>query len=392
MGKYQFIEGQHKEECPRFPLPCPNNCEVCTVPREDLEKHISEECQLEILDCLNNCGKKIERQYLNNHIEIHCPHRRVKCQYCHIIGKHCFIEGQHKELCPKMFISCPNGCRWFTKIPREDMEAHKKSCPHEKILCEYHKVGCGERMVRKNQEKHNNEKIQEHLMMTQHKLNDVTVQLLNTNAQLATALNQINNLTLLVHSMLNPPTKTCDTVNVLSGVKWSVQLDAMEAMSKLVSDRECPVTIKMTEFNKMNKDKTPWCSDPFYTHNKGYKMCLKIHATGYGDGKGTHLSVFLFLMKGLHDDELAWPMREKFEIRLLNQISDCKHYTMALPYDDDTPDDCAGIVTEKEIASRGSGSHQFIYNEELHKVSQTCQFLKNDSIFFQVLKPQSKNI
>ena len=38
---------------------------------------------------------------------------------------------------------------------------------------------------------------------------------------------------------------------------------------------------------------------------KGYKMCLRGDAAGSGDGKGTHLSMFLYLMKGSHDDELT---------------------------------------------------------------------------------------
>ena len=84
----------------------------------------------------------------------------------------------------------------------------------------------------------------------------------------------------------------------------------------------------MAEFNKKYQDKLPCYSDPyaFYTQNKRYKMCLKIHAAGYGDGKGTRLSVFLFLMKGQHGNKLPWPMREKFEIKLFVQISDSKHH------------------------------------------------------------------
>ena len=390
MGKHQFIEGQHKEECPRLPLPCPNMCEICTVPREDLKKHIDEECQLEVLDCLNYCGKKFERRYLSTHSKTHCHRRKVKCQHCNIIGEYCFIEGQHKEVCPKIFLLCPNGCSWFTKICREDMDAHKKNCPNEEILCEYHKVGCEKRMIRKNQEKHKSEKMEEHLMMTQKKLNDTSVQLADTNTQLASALNQISNLTILVHSLLNSQIKGRDpdavSVSMISVAKWSVQLDTMAAMSKLVVDQEHPVTMKITNFKKMNTNKISWHSNPFYTHNKGYKMCLKIHAAGYGDGEGTHLSAFLFLMKGPHDDELTWPMREKFEIRLMNQIIDSKHHIMLLPYDDETPDDCANPVTGQEIATRGSGSHQFISNEEFYKITQACQFLKNDSVFFQVLK------
>ena len=54
-------------------------------------------------------------------------------------------------------------------------------------------------------------------------------------------------------------------------------------------------------------------------------MCLHIDAAGHSDGKGTHLSVSLYLMQGPHDDELTWLLKRKFVITLLNQISDSEH-------------------------------------------------------------------
>ena len=39
-GEHQFIVGQHKKECPKLSLPCPNNCEVGNIPRERIGKHI----------------------------------------------------------------------------------------------------------------------------------------------------------------------------------------------------------------------------------------------------------------------------------------------------------------------------------------------------------------
>ena len=45
-------------------------------------------------------------------------------------------------------------------------------------------------------------------------------------------------------------------------------------------------------------------------------MCLIVDAAGYGDGEGTHVSVFLYLLKGPHDDKLEqsghWPLRGTF--------------------------------------------------------------------------------
>ena len=118
----------------------------------------------------------------------------------------------------------------------------------------------------------------------------------------------------------------------------SVHLDSMAEIFKC-GNQTCPVTIKMSEYSIKRRDEIPWYSDPFYTHNNGYKMCLDAYAAGNGDGNGTHLSVYLSLVEGSHNDELTWPLRgRKFEIKLLNQISDSEHHSMIVTYDDDTPD------------------------------------------------------
>ena len=301
----------------------------------------------------------IQRRYLTSHVETECPRRKVNCQYCHDTGEHQFIEGQHKEECPKLPLSCPNKCE-VGSVPCEDMEAHRKECPLEMIQCEYYNVGCKRaKLARKDQEEHDNENMKEHLMMTK--------------AQLAIALNQINDLQLaMVNSMSSPPNST----------KWPIILHVKATMSQS-GNQVCPATIKMSEYSGKKKDEVQWYSDPFYTHNKGYKMCLKVYVAGIDDSKGTHLSVYLYLMKGPHDDELTWPLRGKLQIKLLNQISDSKHHSMTLPYDDDTPEIRTSRVTE---GKKGWGWAQYISNEDLNKIIPTRQYLKDDCLFFQVTK------
>ena len=59
-------------------------------------------------------------------------------------------------------------------------------------------------------------------------------------------------------------------------------------------------------------------------------MCLNVYAAGWSYGIGTHVSVYLHLMKGPHDDELEqsghWPLRGTFTIELLNQLNDSDHH------------------------------------------------------------------
>ena len=381
-GEHQFIEGQHKEECPKLPLLCPNKCEVGSVPREDMEMH-RKKCQLEVIECSNECGKMIERRYLTSHVETECPRRKVNCQYCHDTGEHQFIEGQHKEECPKFPLPCPNKCKVVT-FPRENMEAHRKECPLEMIQCEYHNVGCKVMIARQDQEKHKKEKMEEHLMMTKHKLTDTEGTLANTNNQLASALQRISTLEVLLYQITDRAVFRPTSVVLVSSAEWSVKLAAMTVVSKS-GDQECPVIFKVSQFNNKKENNVTWYSDSFYTHNKGYKMCLRVDAAGICNGKGTHLSAFLYLMKGPHDDELTWPLRGKFEMKLLNQISDSKHCSKLLTYDGNTPLDNDKRVTKSDRAA-GWGSYCFISNENLHKTTPTCQYLKDDCLFFQVTK------
>ena len=189
-----FPNKQLDREIRSFQIYCTNKEKGCEWQGElnDISNHLgnSDGCQFEEVKCSNECEKMIERRYLTGHIEIECPHRKVKCQYCLVAGEHQFIEGQHKEECPKLPLSCPNKCE-VESVPREDMEAHRMECPLEVIQCEYHNVGCEVRMARKNQDKHKKENMEEHLMETQQ--------------QLTAALRQINDLTIVVNSLLNPP-------------------------------------------------------------------------------------------------------------------------------------------------------------------------------------------
>ena len=87
---------------------------------------------------------------------------------------------------------------------------------------------------------------------------------------------------------------------------WAMQLN-IRALQSSTGDQVLPV--RMPDYSS-NKN---WCSDPFYTQEKGYKMQLKISSHYYRNAN--YLSTSLCLMKGPYDDELSWPMTGKFQVR-----------------------------------------------------------------------------
>lgn len=55
-------------------------------------------------------------------------------------------------------------------------------------------------------------------------------------------------------------------------------------------------------FSEKMKLKQEWQSDPFFNCFLE-RIYVYAYPSGYGDGEGTHMSNYLYLMKGPHDEE-----------------------------------------------------------------------------------------
>lgn len=62
-------------------------------------------------------------------------------------------------------------------------------------------------------------------------------------------------------------------------------------------------------------------SPPFYTSPHGYRMCIRAYLNGDGIGKGSHVSIFLVLMRSEHDSLLSWPFKQSVRFTLINQVN-----------------------------------------------------------------------
>ena len=74
------------------------------------------------------------------------------------------------------------------------------------------------------------------------------------------------------------------------------------------------------------------------------------------------------------------------ELKLLNQKRDDEHDYGGLIYSDDTPDCYTSRLMEDERSIHGWGFYKFISNEELHEITSTRQYVKDDCIFFRETK------
>ena len=106
---------------------------------------------------------------------------------------------------------------------------------------------------------------------------------------------------------------------------------------------------------------------------------MKIYGNGHGDAKGSHLSIFAYIMKGEYDSILSWPFEQKIKITLIDQQQEeGKRKDCSLSI---TPDPSwkhfQRPVKEMNI---GVGKEKFVS----HEVLQTRRYIVDDTIFLKI--------
>uniref|UniRef100_A0A7N8YK70 MATH domain-containing protein n=1 Tax=Mastacembelus armatus TaxID=205130 RepID=A0A7N8YK70_9TELE len=74
-------------------------------------------------------------------------------------------------------------------------------------------------------------------------------------------------------------------------------------------------------------------SVPFHTGRCGYKMAIKAYLNGDGEGRGTHLSLYVVLMPGDFDPLLPWPFKQTVSLSVLDQSGAGNHRSLSFKPD-----------------------------------------------------------
>ena len=239
-------------------------------------------------------------------------------------------------------VRCPNkslGCEWVGDLG--DLDRHlEETCPLQVLKCEFSYAGCAFECQRRHMHTHMDENVRDHLVQIASTTREVIQQQQSQIEVLKAAL---------------------------SGVPFIPGLS---------------MDMDITNFNEAKNEDELSLGPPFYSHIGGYKMCIGIAANGRGSGKGTHVSLFIHLLQGEHDNQLKWPFRGAVTIQLLNQKRDGGHLVETIEFDDDTDDEYAGRVMED--ITPGWGCMQLICHSKLHTEDE--EYLRNDCLKFRISK------
>lgn len=319
---------------------CSNDGCTWTGQISNFEVHSTKTCKVKLISC-PYCKQSIQRQQLHHHKDHECQCRSYQCPYCGEFDEYHKIMEHIATECPEAPIECSNGM-CSAKVKRKEMESHQHQCRRQSIPCAHAElIDCKEFVIREEMHTHEKDSLCKHFEL---------------------AMASVRHL--------------------------QAQMNCSDEVKESLITR-VPVTFKIDNFAARKSSNNVWWSRPFYTHPRGYKVCLRVHTNGASTGKGSHISVYLLLMPGPFDQELQWPFLCIFKVAILNQLENTGHVKRKFKFINDRQQ-CGDKYNQcvpccKETADIGIGEPQFIPHALLEgKGKCQCAYLKDDCIFVSV--------
>ena len=358
----------------------------------NLEKHLSEgsvdgECQYTAVACPLSCGDHIQRGRLEEHKSV-CPQRPFVCDYCDYEDTYKNVMEDHWPRCEERPIQCPNKCGENTLVRRHLQQHLDIACPLQVVMCGFSYAGCEIECQRQEMQGHLNGNVQNHLTMVA----DMTSDLQDKNNTQKEMIEEQEGRIEELNGKSNTQEKKIQSLTQQVSVLASALNQLLGTGS--LTQPPSPIFIPppefvMTDFAKHKNDDDTWFSPPFYSHIGGYKLCISVDANGWEEGKGTHVGVCFYMMRGEYDDNLKWPFKGEVRVQLLNQRGDKGHIKRVLmPLRDyqESLDGFARVVGHK-ISNIGWGYLKFIAHTDLgYNPAKNCQYLTNDCLKFRITK------
>ncbi|KAL4004437.1 hypothetical protein ACER0C_004150 [Sarotherodon galilaeus] len=418
-GSIKEYEMNHEGKCEFMIIPCPSCKE--RIRFNEQERHNERECPERTLNC-KYCKEPFHFKNIKAHDEI-CPKYPMICEGCakKKIPREKYVD--HIKFCSKFRTPCRFhvvGCDM--SVEKEKIHDHERAYAYEHLNLLLHYI-MGMKVSMEGLQPQGLEVAGHKLVELQQSLKELEARV----SQLSTTSSgpPVQGAAAAASSSSSssgPPAGTFENVVCVlnreverfattmeaSNRQHKLDQDKIEALSNKVRQLERTVGLKdltvaemegrlremsattfdgvfiwrISDFAKKRQDaiagRAPAMFSPaFYTSKYGYKMCLRIYLNGDGTGRGSHLSLFFVVMRGLSDALLKWPFNQKVTLMLLDQ-SNREHIIDAFR-PDVTSSSFQRPVSEMNIAS---GCPLFC---PLSKLDGKNTYIRDDTIFIKAI-------
>ncbi|XP_029441209.1 TNF receptor-associated factor 5-like [Rhinatrema bivittatum] len=410
----------HQSACGYLAIePCPNStlgCEFTAVEEKSLGKHLAEECPWRMMPC-PHCAASVPYSLLQDHLCCSSPERKSLSLCCTLSPRTAKVKsefpslesGYKTENLTITPLSCPFQSAGCHKEPqKESLKDHLEENQQAHLLALLSQTLSLQSRLDKVEETNSNFKqlvMEKVVMLTglvsqdltnwgregelkETKKEDLMLDISQKTKQLERIVSGFNkDLDKCAGALEDLQQRCMEYEQIIQDLQ--VKNSSLESQLRLrgstgpVSSNGILVW-KIKNFSghlsaAKTEQRTSFYSPVFSTHPFGYQLCCRIYPNGDGSGKGSHLSLFLAIVRGDYDDILPWPFRQKVTLMVVDQSGQQKHFRETF-----VPDTLsASFHKPKTQMNVASGSPQFIKHNLL--LGSASPYMKNNAIYVKVI-------
>lgn len=420
---------EHLKTCQYATIKCPNQGCPETLPRRDLKEHSHNLCVHRKEPC-PHCHQRYTIAQIKDHENTVCPEVKVPCpnKCTQIIQRHRLKE--HFSQCPELETDCvykKYGC--FVREKRAKVQVHEDAALNEHLLLVLENNTKLEKQIHSLQQSmslrqlelqeqkstvSSLEKVVQQVTKSDQVLSVVQRSLEEQRGRVSSIQLQLQQLSLAfgqdsAHTELAQLRGSLGTlsqqVSVVEGLKerlvvlegrylqhsrlLDIHVDQLQRNEERFRELESTsysgkLIWKIRDYQKRKEVASrghapPMLSSAFYTGRSGYKLSARAYLSGDGTGLGTHLSLYVVLMRGDFDSLLPWPFRQTVTLTVLDQSTARNHISESfLP--DPASSSFSRPVSDTNVAS---GFPCFVSHGNL-EAPKNAAYVKDDTLFIKI--------
>ena len=254
------------------------------------------------------------------------------CPLCSQDGFRVFPHKGMKREVDELPVHCPQkelGCEWKGEL--RQLEDHvsqqgESGCGYVEVVCAN---GCGESLQRRLLAAHQTDECP---------MRPVEVQIASMMKMLQLQSAEIAQMKTVIDELTSAREQDSQQLSHLRSENRLLREEMLAKESRFTPVPPFLFTFSNYQHYKMND--MVYSSPSFYSHAGGYKFRIMIYPNGVYEGKGSHVSIFVAIVKGEYDDTLVWPFQGRVTLGLRKPWSSDVVHGMTVTYDDHAPKKC----------------------------------------------------
>ena len=288
-GEHHVIVGPHREECPKLPLSCPNECGLENIKKNELKEHLRK-CPLQ---------------------KVHCKYHSMGCEAKILTG----TQDEHDEATMKEHFQMMRNELAQAKEELVDLKLRVGDREHYDKCWPIRRTG---NVLQSNKNRGPQSVEEGHTGIKEHHVDGEMASLGLSNG-LHKAQKEFAQWKKENNFLMN---------QILATMEWRMRLDVL---SKLTDNPDLesttPVIIKITEVEIKKEFKMVYKSPPFLTCSNGHQVYLCVLPSGKGS------AVMNFSVNIINMNKDGKELNGTFTVSLMNQLDDVEHCRTMLKYE-----------------------------------------------------------